>query len=233
MALSKFVLFLNSPLLVLGEVFVLLKSMVLALNEMALLLEKTSLLFDIDSKSANVHAKRSSGVSDALLNSVLNHRAHVIVDVDETMVSGTLNHGIGSIIVAVLMLNSLKVVVDTTGGFLLVLAVLRGSTLLDTQGNLLSEVDVRRGSILQLVTTNTSKMNKRAEVVGDSISIESSLCGGRKLSVVTGLSDRQIHELDLGVGENLAITDSNLCLRVQRAVALMRSLGAEEESLDG
>jgi hypothetical protein len=141
LSLNEVLVFLNSALLLQSESVMLLKSTVLTLDEMSLLLKHLTLLFE-------VHAKRPSGIGNALFNSVLNHRAHVIVDVDKVLLGGTSDHGVGSMIVALLILNGLKVVVDTTSGFLLALTFLRGGTLLDTQGNLLPEMNVGRGSMV-------------------------------------------------------------------------------------
>jgi hypothetical protein len=117
----------------------LLKKASLLLKDLALLLEITSILAKGTSlllESTDIHAKRSSGIGNTLLDGMLDHGAHVIVGVNEVLLnragnSAALEGSGGSVVVALLSLDSLKVVVDTTGDFLVSLALMGCMALLD------------------------------------------------------------------------------------------------------
>jgi hypothetical protein len=126
------------------------KPISLSLEHVILLLQKGCLLledFTLFLEIRNVHAEGSSGIGDALLDSMLDHRAHVIVGADEVLLSrvddlATLEHSVRSVVISLLSLHCLKVVVNTTSDFLISLTLERYLTDLDAECNLFAEVDV-------------------------------------------------------------------------------------------
>ncbi|KAI6747533.1 hypothetical protein HG530_015843 [Fusarium avenaceum] len=117
----------------------LLKKASLLLKDLVLLPEITSILAKGASlllESTDIHAKRSSGIGNTLLDGMLDHGAHVIVGVNKVLLnrvgnSAALEGSAGSVVVTLLSLDSLKVVVDTTGDFLVSLALTVCMALLD------------------------------------------------------------------------------------------------------
>jgi hypothetical protein len=219
--------------LLLKKVSLLLKDLVLLLEITSILAKSASLLLE----STDIHAKRSSGISDTLLDGMLDHGAHVIIGVNEVLLnrvgnSAALEGSVGSVVVALLSLDSLKIVVNATSDLLASLALMGCMALLDPKGNLIPKMDVRVRSRSSQVTTNAAKIVQRVEVLDDGVGIGEVLGIKRKLSVMSGFSKLKRHYLKLLVGVDATIAELELCGRVPGAVSL-GCLGSGEECLDG